>query len=103
MKKSIASTALLVAALSGTPFARPANPRPLPTPQTKNVLAPEQKVYCLSLNENADGSVALGTCDQTERNLQRSLPLNENKCADGQASFTSVEVKIKSCPTYVQL
>lgn len=63
----------------------------------------KEQTYCLAMYENGEGSVMLGRCDESHRNRMWGAKLNENGCADGQAAFVSVKVKIKACPTWVQL
>lgn len=93
MNKTIASLALTMSASSAFALIGPGPGKPQPKPNH----------YCLSTYENTDGSLSLGTCDQTAMNERRQLKLNENGCADNQAEFQSRTIKIKACPTYVQL
>jgi hypothetical protein len=90
MNKTITSLALLVVAASAQAIiAPPRQPKPFKS--------------CLSVYEDSKGNVMVGDCDKTELNRRHGLALKENGCAEGQASFDSRVVKIRSCPTWIQL
>jgi hypothetical protein len=46
------------------------------------------KTVCLDQFETNDGSLRLGTCDQSKNNRIKHLPKLENGCAEGQAAMT---------------
>ncbi len=96
MNKSVASLALLVASMTAQAY-------PMPRPGSENEPRPVPKTYCMSIYETSDGSQRLGSCDNSINNDLARLELKDNKCAEGQAAFTSVDVKIKSCPSFAQL
>lgn len=96
MNKSVASLALLVASMTAQAY-------PMPSPGQSTEPRPVPTTYCLSVYEGQDGSKTLGTCDNSTKNEMYGAELRENKCADNQAAFTSVNVKIKSCPSFMQL
>lgn len=98
MKKTIAALAILASA------------------STSQALMPEfdgleinkskqtERVICLSeLYTENDGSKVLGACDESEANESYGAQLMANGCAEGQLAIQSVELKIESCPTAVQL
>ena len=93
MKKTIASLAFLVVSTGAHAIIGP-NP---------GVVAPKLNNYCLKTYEANDGSAYVSDCDSSARNKQLHLTLNANGCADGQVSLQSTTVKIKTCPTFVQL
>jgi hypothetical protein len=89
MKKTIASVALLA---SSSTFAL-IGPGPRPEPKT----------VCLNVYEESNGVMYAGDCDQTRANQVYKRTILQNGCADGQAAIRSYDIKIKACPTYVQL
>lgn len=99
MKKTIGSIALLMSAAQAHAFIVPTpgnQPRPRPRPVVQT--------YCLSQQQTAsDGSMTVGSCDESERNQMMGSELMENGCAQDQVAIKAVRLQIKSCPTAAQL
>lgn len=102
MKKTIAAIAIIasgtMASSVASAIARPTDPN---SPQ------PKINTVCLRIaGTAADGSVSLSTCDSSANNKRAQARLQDNGCAEGQASIrTYNKVAIAACmpPGMVQL
>lgn len=83
MKKSITSLALLVSATSA---------HALPPPQNPNAPKPKIVISCLDINSvEKDGSLYIGTCNESENNKTLNKKLNGNGCADDQVAIRTLD------------
>ncbi len=89
MKKTIATLAIL--ASSTVAFSMPQMPDP-------NAPKPKLRTICLNSYTARDGSIDLSSCDSSANNRNDGEKLNDNGCADGQASIrTYSKIAISSC------
>lgn len=101
MKKTIAALAIIA---SGSLTAQVASAIARPTDPS----APRPKIStaCLGINQNADESVSLSSCDSASNNKRSGVELKQNGCAEGQAAIRTLnKLAISSCmpPGMVQL
>lgn len=98
MKKTITALAILASGSMALAIARPIDP---------NAPRPKLRTICLKVVQTADdGSQSLSTCDSSPNNTRAQVQLQENGCAEGQASMkTYNKIVINACmpPGMVQL